>query len=85
MSEEVRQTGPRESYFQQEGKRGQQETAKRWVINVDGEQVWTADFVMQQMMAQGRRIDRVKAMAKVALLAALVALVIAIAAIVKCS
>lgn len=48
------------------------------VINIDDGQVFTADFVFQQMMAQSRRIDRAEMIAKTALLVAMASMVAAI-------
>ena len=48
------------------------------VINIDDDQVFTADFVFQQMMAQSRRIDRAEMIAKTALLVAMASMVAAI-------
>lgn len=36
---------------------------KKMIVVVDGEQVFTADYVFTQRMAQSCRIDRVKTMA----------------------
>lgn len=48
------------------------------VINIDDDQVFTADFVFQQMMAQSRRIDRAEMIANMALLVAMASMVAAI-------
>ena len=38
----------------------EQTTIRLPVVEVNGEQVFTADFVFKQMQAQSRRIDRIK-------------------------
>lgn len=49
-----------------------------YVIDLNGNQVFSADYVFQQMQAQGRRIDRAKHIAEFAALLAAVALVAAL-------
>lgn len=39
----------------------------KWTVSVDGVQVWTADFVMDMLTAQSKRIRRAQALAKAAL------------------
>ena len=46
------------------------------VIDVNGAQVFTADFVFEQLQAQGRRIDRARGIALVAVVVALCSLAI---------
>lgn len=47
-------------------------------IVVDGEQVFTADYVFEQMQAQGARIDRVKQNAITALIVSCAVLIMLI-------
>lgn len=54
------------------------EKQKPYVIDVNGNQVFSADYVFQQMQAQGRRIDRAKHIAELAALLAAIALVAAL-------
>lgn len=55
---------------------------KSLYIVVDGEQVFTADYVFEQMQAQGRRIDRANTLS-VASLVASAALFVAVLAFAK--
>lgn len=48
------------------------------IIEVDGEQVFTSDWVFQQMQAQNHQIDRVKAALKISITIAIIAVVLAI-------
>lgn len=43
---------------------------KPYVVEVDGTQVFSADFVFQQMQAQNRRINRARAIAIIAFIIA---------------
>lgn len=54
------------------------EEEKPYVIDVNGNQVFSADYVFQQMQAQGRRIDKARHIAEMAALLAAVALLLTI-------
>lgn len=47
------------------------------IVKVDGERVFTADYVLDQMMYQSCRIDTAKSIAKVSLILAIIAISIA--------
>jgi hypothetical protein len=51
---------------------------KSYIVKVDDVQVFSADFVFQQMQAQGQRIDRARRIAELAVLIATAAVVVAI-------
>ena len=48
------------------------------IVEVDGEQVFTSDWVFQQMQAQNHQIDREKAALKISITIAITAVVLAI-------
>lgn len=50
---------------------------KPYIIDVDGNQVWSADWVWEQMQAQSCRIDRARSLATGAVVVALVAMALA--------
>ena len=52
-------------------------TQKLRIVKVDGERVFTADYVLDQMMYQSCRIDTAKSIAKVSLILAIIAISIA--------
>ena len=52
-------------------------TQKLRIVKVDGERVFTADYVLDQMMYQSCRIDTAKSIAKVSLILAIIAIGIA--------
>ena len=54
-----------------------QEERKPYVINIDGNQTFSADFLYEQMAAQGCRIDRARRIAIAALVIAVAAVVVA--------
>jgi hypothetical protein len=51
------------------------EKKKPFVLDVNGTQVFSADFVFEQMQAQSRRIDRAEAKAAIAAIIAIVSLI----------
>ena len=51
---------------------------KPYIVKVDNVQVFSADFVFQQMQAQGQIIDRARHIAEFAVLVAAAAIVVAI-------
>lgn len=54
------------------------EEQKPYVIDLNGDQVFSADYVFQQMQAQGQRIDRANIKAAVAGVAAAISFMISI-------
>lgn len=54
------------------------EEQKPYVIDLNRNQAFSANYVFQQMQAQGRRIDRARHIAELAALLAAVALVAAL-------
>lgn len=48
------------------------------IVEVDGEQVFTCDWVFEQMQDQNHQIDRVKAALKISITIAIIAVVLAI-------
>ncbi len=56
------------------------EEKKPYVIDINGNQVFSADFVFQQMQAQSCRIDRSRHIAEFSAVVAIVAIVIAVLA-----
>lgn len=52
------------------------EEEKPYVLDVNGTQVFSADFVFEQMQAQGSRIDRAQAKAVVAMIIAIASLIL---------
>ena len=60
------------------------ETQKKpYVIDINGNKTFGADFIFEQMSAQGRRIDRAKSIAVWALIFAVSAYVVALVALLK--
>ena len=58
-----------------------EESSKKYklpIVKIDGERVFTADHVLNQMMYQSCRIDTAKSIAKVSLVLAVIALSIAV-------
>lgn len=51
---------------------------KPYVIDIEGNQVFSADFVFEQMQAQGCRIDRARSLAVGAVVVALAAMALAV-------
>lgn len=57
-----------------------EESSKKYklpIVKIDGERVFTADHVLNQMMYQSCRIDTAKSIAKVSLVLAIIAIGIA--------
>jgi hypothetical protein len=48
---------------------------KRQVVEINGEQVFTSDFVFEQMQAQSCRIDKATTVSCIALIVAIIAVV----------
>ena len=62
-----------------------EEKEKIYSVRVDGQAVPTWQLFWEQMMAQGRRIDRAISIARCAIFVGLMALAVAIVAIARCS
>lgn len=55
--------------------------SNKYVVEIDGEQVYTANWVHAQMLAQSCRIDRANSVAVISSICSIISLITAIVAI----